>query len=290
MLDSINSSLLGKRLWALVRLVRPLNVLMFAAGVLVGGVMAAGADAGTEPHRWLLLGAVCSAMLVGAGGNVLNDMYDLEHDRINRPTRPLPAGLVTLPTARWLGVFLLLAGVGVGLVVSWGHGVVSLTAAGLLWGYSARLKHQPLIGNITIALMVGLTLWYGSAAVGDLAAAHVGVGFAFFTTLVRELVKDVEDQEGDAKAGSRTLPLVWGTPRVMHLAAAVLGITLLLTPWPFLVLDYSGVFLLFMLAAGGGMLRALALLMSTEAEAHAPVVSRVMKGVMLLGLVGLALA
>ncbi len=279
-----------QRLWAVVQLLRPMNVVMFAAGVVVGGVMAAGAQALMEENGIRLLVASGSAMLVGAGGNAFNDVFDVAHDRINRPARPLPAGRLSMRAAQWMGGVCTVLGVGLGMSLSWLHGALALGAALLLWAYNARMKHRPLVGNVMVSLVVALTLIYGSAAVGGWQAAWVGAGFALLTTLVREVIKDVEDQVGDAEAGSRTLPVVVGAHRALYLAAVLLGLTLLLAPWPFLVLAYSGVFLLFMLAAGGVMLRVLALLVGPDAPPHAAAASRLMKGVMVLGLIGLALA
>jgi geranylgeranylglycerol-phosphate geranylgeranyltransferase len=102
-------------------------------------------------------------------------------------------------------------------------------SAALLWAYSAHLKRRPFVGNLAVALILGLALLYGGLAVGGAAGAAVGAAFAFLTTLAREIVKDVEDLDGDRLGGARTLATTLG-PRptawiaLVPIALAVAGL------------------------------------------------------------------
>lgn len=284
----------------LLRLLRPLNFVLFLAGVALGALLAAGpaAFAGAALGRVLL--AMASAALVGGAANAVNDVYDLEIDRVNRPARPLPAGLVA-PRAAW-GLWAALSGLGVllGLLVSPLHGGLAVGTAGLLWAYSARLKRSPGWGNLAVALVLGLAVVYGALAVRAApGAAWLGAAFAFLTTLAREVAKDVEDAEGDAAGGARTLPLRWGRRPAAALALVVVFSTLFALPVPAFA-GLGSAFLGFALPAAACLLGAAWALLAADAEAASDAdaawrlgaarASAWLKAAMVFGVVALALA
>jgi 4-hydroxybenzoate polyprenyltransferase len=190
---------------------------------------------------------VLAALLVAAAGYIINDYYDVKIDAINRPDR-LVVGRVMRRRHAMLA-HLLLSGVGVVLAaaLSWRLGGVTLGAALLLWGYSARFKRIALVGNLSIAaltaalvLLPELQLLTGQRAVWLYALA------SFLLTVVREIVKDIEDMRGDAQHDCRTLPLVWGVARSKWVAgfflaslgllvAGVIAELLTLGRWPLAV-------------------------------------------------------
>ncbi|MFQ5568380.1 MAG: geranylgeranylglycerol-phosphate geranylgeranyltransferase [Rhodothermales bacterium] len=282
------SSAKMQRIWALARLVRPLNIVMIVAGVALGGLLSGGLGAwqGEEGERLLL--AVLSAACIGAAANSFNDVFDLDIDRVNRPGRPLPAGLVSAAAARLIAVVASVTGVALGGAVSILHGGLALGTVGLLYMYNVRLKSTVLVGNVTVAFVIGLALVYGGWAVGAPGPALVGAGFAFLTTLAREIIKDVEDVEGDAAAGARTLPVAYGVSMAMQCTVAVLLVTLLLTPLPFFLLGYRGLFLILMLGVDALLLWTLWLFWSPQPERHARRISQMLKAVMLAGMIALA--
>jgi geranylgeranylglycerol-phosphate geranylgeranyltransferase len=237
-----------------------------------------------------LLWAAGSAALIGGGANGLNDACDLDVDRVNRPGRPLPAGQAT-PRAAWIvwGVATT-AGIGVSVWLSWPHVVTAVTAAALLYTYNVRWKHIPGLGNAVVALVTGLVLTYGGMAVGPAWPALVGAAFAFLVTLAREIVKDVQDAQGDAATGGRTLPLVWGAGAAWQSAAGVVALTVALTPAPYLALGYPGAYLLGVVLADAALLRAMGVCASTPTPERAERASRLLKGAMALGMMALAVA
>jgi len=110
-----------------------------------------------------------------------------------------------------LHVALSVLGVFVGLFVSWKLAAVNVFSVSILWFYSNLLKRLPFIGNFTVALLTGasiaiILLLYSTNAVLILIYAL----FSFFMTLVREIIKDMEDLKGDNTYGCKTLPIVWG--------------------------------------------------------------------------------
>jgi len=215
-------------------LVRPANVLMAAAGVAVGGVVAVGIErlalpmlGSNLPVVVPLAAAAGSAALFTAAGNVLNDYFDRDTDAVNHPDRPIPAGLVTPIQARRLAVTLFLVSfvalpfVGTSaLVVLWALNLVAMVA------YERTYKGRGLSGNVLIAYLVGSLFLFGGVATTPVVpseALRVGVLalLAAVATLGREIVKDIEDVAGDVDRV--TLPMRMGVGPAATVAAALFG-------------------------------------------------------------------
>jgi geranylgeranylglycerol-phosphate geranylgeranyltransferase len=283
----------------LLGLVRPLNVVMMAMGALIGGLLASGAAALTGAAGVSLLTACIAAAAIGAGANAVNDLFDLEIDRINRPFRPLPSGTISPAGARATWAALSLMGILLATTISWLHASIAAASVALLYLYSAHLKRQPVVGNVAVAVVIGLALPFGGLAVIDASAGGsgpllAGALFAFFTTLSREIIKDVEDASGDAVAGARTLPLVTGPRLAAYLAGALallavaglpLALALQMPPW-FLPLAIPVAALL--IAAAWSMFGVMN--DADRQRALAGRASKRMKSAMLVGLVALAIA
>ncbi len=278
----------------LLRLTRPLNVILFLAATALGGVLVAGGDAfGVDALRALLL-AMVSATLVGAGSNVINDLYDVEIDRVNKPDRPLAKGTVSARAAWGFWVLLSAGGVLFGAMVSPLHAAISAASVALLWGYSAKLKGTILLGNVAVAATIGLGVAFGGLAVG-LARGPLwaGVGLGALIVFAREIAKDVEDTEGDRAGGARTLPIVWGERRALGLSIAVLVLVLAAVPLAAEVVGAS--FYVWGLPLATCVLTALWTLASAMASGEAlrapsRRASGWMKGALVAGIVGLVLA
>jgi len=201
----------------LLRLVRAGNLLVAAAGVLAGGWVALGAV--TVPR---LLGyAALAAVGFGAAGNVMNDLRDVAADRVNRPAgeRPVAAGRVRRETAHLVAAVGVFVGVVAAALVSGTALLVGIAALVVLAIYSPLLKPSGFPGNVAIAAVAGLPLWYGALAVGRPGAGVVPWVLAGWIHLVREIVKDIEDEAGDRVAGRHTLPIRWGARRAGVLTA-----------------------------------------------------------------------
>ncbi len=277
-----------RRVWAHLRVLRPVNIVMIMVGVALGGVLSGSVGALQGAAGTRLLWAALSAALIAGAANSLNDVLDLEIDRINRPERPLPSGLVSVMTARLVWGLGTVAGVALAASLSLTHLALALGAVGLLVVYSVSLKRVLLLGNVVVAFVIGLALVYGGWAVGPPDPAFVGAGFAFLTTLAREMIKDIEDVAGDRAAGARTLPLVYGTQVAARATVGVLFVTLLLTPLPFFLLNYRGLFLLLILAAAALLLYVLWIFPGPEPEERARQASHLLKAVMVTGMAALA--
>lgn len=216
----------GPLLRALPGLVRwPNLAIMLLSLVLVRGPLLLPG----QPLRQALLAPrfgllVVAALVVAAAGYIINDYYDVKIDAINRPSRLVVGRLLRRRHAMLAHVVLSGVGVGLATALSWRLGAVTLGAALLLWGYSARFKRVALVGNVSIAtltaalvLLPELQLLTGQKAVWLYALA------AFLLTVVREIVKDIEDMRGDAQHDCHTLPLVWGVVRSKWVAGGFLA-------------------------------------------------------------------
>jgi geranylgeranylglycerol-phosphate geranylgeranyltransferase len=200
----------------LARLVRAYNLLLAAAGVLAGGWIALGAIALPK----LLLFATVSGVGLGAAGNAVNDLQDIVADRVNAPDRhPLASGRLPAQAAHlviWFGIVL---GIGAAALVSGQQVLVALLALVVMLGYSPLLKRRGVPGNVAVAVVGGLPLFYGALAMGRPVAGIVPWVLAAWLQLSRELVKDLGDEAGDRAAGRRTLPVRVGLPRATRIAS-----------------------------------------------------------------------
>lgn len=201
----------------------------------------------------LLIGA--AIVLIAAGGYVVNDYFDVKIDRINRPDAVVVTHSVSKPAAMRLSVSLSTAGVVCGLASAWllrsmTLGILFVMVPGLLWFYSSSYKRLLIIGNLTIALLAGLTplviafanvaqlkLLYASILPytpleHDLYAWLGGFGlFAFLLTWIREIIKDLQDQMGDRELECHTLPIVWGETWTKVFVTILIAGTLGLIAW-----------------------------------------------------------
>ena len=200
--------------------------------------MALGRETSLDQSGFILL--VMSVVFIMAGGNVINDYFDVEtdaqNDRFNlvavigKRKTLLIYGLLSLSGLAY-GFYLCLR---MDTLQLWS---VHILAFLLLLLYSNRLKSLPLVGNLLIALLCGVVpilpvLFENKSVEGVFQPSFFIVNFlgllAFLATLVRELVKDIEDIEGDEKAGSMTLPLVIGISSSKSLALIFLSMMILL--------------------------------------------------------------
>jgi 4-hydroxybenzoate polyprenyltransferase len=168
---------------------------------------------------WHLAVLSASTMIIAAAGYIINDYYDVKIDLINKPERVVVGRGVSRRYAILLHTALNAVGILFGLVLNWKIAVVNFFSVFMLWLYSNMLKRLPFVGNLVVALLTG-----GSIAIVWLLYPFAGKTslviysmFAFFMTLVREIIKDMEDLKGDNTFGCKTLPIVWGLRRTKNL-------------------------------------------------------------------------
>jgi len=152
-----------------------------------------------------------STVIIAAAGYIINDYYDVKIDLINKPERVVIGKEVARRYALLLHSVLSMVGIGLGFLLSWEIGVINFFSVFLLWWYSNDLKRQPFIGNFVVALLTGLSIFMINVLYpGRQSLVTIYSLFAFAMTLVREVVKDMEDLKGDNTFGCKTLPITWG--------------------------------------------------------------------------------
>jgi 4-hydroxybenzoate polyprenyltransferase len=183
-----------------------------------------------SPTLFYLL--VFASICIAAAGYIINDYFDLDIDEVNKPDKLIIEKYIKRRWAIVLHVLLSLAGFIISCYIGWRLRniyipVFNTLSIATLWFYSTTFKKKILIGNVLISL---LTAWviliitvaeyhfiggmsnYSFVASRLLKVSFVYGGFAFIISLVREVIKDMEDIDGDTRYDGKTMPIVWGIP------------------------------------------------------------------------------
>lgn len=212
---------------------------------------------------------VAATILITAGGYIINDYFDIKTDLINKGEVIVGTAIPRKKALMWHNI-LNLAGVSAGFYISWkaGYfwfGTIFLIVSGLLYFYSASYKRQFLVGNVVVSFLTAmvpmLVVFYewpalyrfysvNAMATPDLSVIFYWVGgfalFAFITTLTREIIKDIEDFEGDMAYGRNTIPVVIGilTAKILAVCIIIITVVLLFLVWHFFLSDNYTLFYL----------------------------------------------
>lgn len=218
-------------------IIRPINLILLAIGMYALDVCVLQPNFNTygilfslNELQFFLL--VLSVVCICAGGYLINDYYDVQTDMINKPDKVF-IGESKLSPASVYRVYMILTGIGFALgvylslaVEFWRLIALYVLAIALLFFYATTFKRIALIGNIIVALLAALSMLmvlvfephlYQLARPGDYYIAEICnrfiltmAAFAFTTTMVREVIKDLEDVQGDRQSGAKTLPVRYG--------------------------------------------------------------------------------
>ena len=243
------SSTMGGSLRAYSDLFRVENSLTGLIGVVIGAVVVNGANF-TAEEGVIVSTFGLSVMFFMFSWNAYNDLTDVENDRVNRPDRPLPSGRVDVASAKVGLILTMLLSLSFLMV-----GLVRLTAmgerdnavySGLIWLFAITLlvlyegiggikglKHAGLIGNFSIALAIGMDVLFGAAGLGgttnDKVLALAGMALAF--SFAREVIKDIEDVEGDFDRITFPKKVGLETARAIAWLLTLLALILLIGPF-----------------------------------------------------------
>ena len=165
---------------------------------------------------------VLIVMSYTAAANAINDVLDIETDKINRPSRPIPSKNLKKETASKISFALFLIGSILSLQLSSAAQFISIVISmPLMIVYSTNLKSKPLIGNITVSFIIGLSFIFCGAAFKNISPMWTPGLLAFSLTLIREIVKDIADLEGDLVGKCRTYPIKYGLEAAVKLVFAL---------------------------------------------------------------------
>ena len=221
---------------------------------------------------------VLATVFTAAGGYAINDYFDRKMDQVNKPRSLIVGKLIYPRHAMAYHLIFTISGIILGTWVAYRTelfflSVIFIMVSGLLWFYSTTYKKELLLGNIIVALLTGMVPFlvlvyelpllaraYGSDVSPLVRSLLIWISgfslFAFLLNLIREIVKDAEDFEGDQAFGKNTVPVVWGMKAMRQITVALIVITtaLLAATWKFLIpgtvtLIYFLLLLVFPLAA-----------------------------------------
>ena len=214
---------------------------------------------------------VLSTVLIAAAGYIINDYFDMRADRINKPDKMSIGKKISRRVAIVLHWLFNIIGVCLGAFVAyrmhvafnimWKLAILNLIVSVSLWYYSTTFKRQVLTGNIVISLLTALVIvivWLfefyavnsSTDTIRDMIIVFRSIImpyfiFAFIISLVRELIKDIEDMEGDTKIFCQTFPITYGVEKTRNLIGALVIIILLLLGYAMYIVYIRGVALVF---------------------------------------------
>lgn len=198
---------------SLLRISRPINLLLVAFTQLMTAYFLVETSQTGLPvlEDFKLYILILSTLIITAAGYMINDYYDVKIDYVNRPNEVIVGKGIKRRVVIFLHTIFNFTGIGLGVLVAPRIGLVNFIAAFLLWLYSNQLKRKPFIGNLTVAFLTGLSVYLVAFYYqkNELLVFTYAI-FAFFLNLIREIIKDIEDRDGDRKHGCQTLPIVLG--------------------------------------------------------------------------------
>ena len=253
---------------------------------------------------------VLATILIAAAGNIINDIYDIETDLVNKPEKVIINKTLSEKTALNLFIALNLLGVGLGFYLSnvierSGFAVIFVLISALLYIYASYLKQTFLLGNILVSALVGLSILI--VPVFDLIPSLTSFNrelyldifkiaftyaiFAFMINLLREIIKDIEDVNGDYKAQMKTLPILIGRDRTTMVVFALSFIPLLAVVNYIVSQLYNNMLavIYFLIFVVGPMLYFTIKVFSGEQKKDYQYLSNVLKVIMLFGVLSLLL-
>ena len=220
-------------------MLRPVNLALGALAVLItAALMPVWPD-------WSTIGwTIATVLAFNAAANALNDYFDYPTDMVNRPGRPLASGALPQEAGWLLAVVLFATGaLAVFQLPPAARHIALFIALPLMVLYTPLFKGLPLVGNAVIAAILGLSFLFAGAAFGHLELMWAPFGLAAGFTLLREVVKDVEDLAGDMEAGVGTFAMRWGVPAGIKLALVLTLFLMFGCLLPYILVIYGTTYL-----------------------------------------------
>ena len=273
-----------------IEILRPGNALMGAISIILVAII-------DKTISIPIILAMITVFFETAAGNVINDYFDYNIDLVNKPERPIPSGRISLKNGRNYAYLLFLAGTICGFLISYLTGnwipfIIVLIADVILYLYAYKLKATPLIGNLAVGFMTGFGFVFGGFTINNpsIVATSIFLGFfAFVMTTAREIIKDIEDVEGDKKDGARTLPIIIGKRTPAILATILIIVDCALCPLLYIYHIFGILYLVIIAIAVILFIYSAILILKSQDEATAHKSSKLLKIGMLVAFLSFAL-
>ena len=253
---------------------------------------------------------IISTLCIAAGGYIINDIYDIETDAINKPNKVVIGKSITESTANKLYIAFTFIGVCLGFYLSNKVGKppffgLFVIIAASLYVYASYLKQIAVVGNIIVSVLVALSLLIvgifelipaitienKTAQSTMLEVLTDFAVFAFLINFIREIVKDIQDVDGDHKAGMQTLPILFGKMRTSKIAMVLTLITIAIIVYylvSFLFMHVT-VILYFLIAVVGPLIYIAIKMFTAENKIHFKHISFMLKLVMITGMLAMVI-
>ncbi len=229
-----------------INILRPLNLVFSALSVIIVAYLT---------HHLSQTATIIHVVIVvvtfAGASNILNDIFDINIDKKNQPHRPLPSGEISV----WAALVYMLALYFTGIYTVFNLSPLAIEIALVvvlptLVLYTPLFKRIPLIGNMAVAAVLGLVFLFSEAAfTGMVSTMWVPAWLAFGLTFIRELVKDVEDVEGDKLNGAKTFPVRFGVQKSLYLVYLLIIVFCLLWWIPYFNNMYGNIYAMTLLFA-----------------------------------------
>ena len=268
---------------------RPLNSTLSGFAVAIGALAALSAPLTSIQIRYIITGCITTAF-ISAYGYTINDIFDIEIDKINMPHRPMPSGSVTLTGAKWFAVIMVILGIGSASLIDIPAVLLAIFGIILLYLYAATLKRSGFPGNLVVALLASIPFVFGGFVTQSYTTLIFPASFAFLINLGRELIKDIEDVHGDSTEDVQSVALKYGVKPARNFAYVILFALIVIIPIPILSGYYTSIpFLIAVLAIFGAIIYTISFTFNkTEDEIilGTTKTKRILKTCMSIGVVG----
>ncbi len=284
-----------KKIRAIFKLSRPTNCILTAISVTIGAIcsdlliLENVFQTNKNSTLELLIKAILSATLINAAGNAINDWRDKSIDLINRPDRPLPAGQLKSSGAILFASVTATMGLILSSSITPVHLVITVLVVGLLLIYSLWLKDSVFYGNLLVGLVSSSTFPFGAFVLGDIKRAWIPASFSLLFHIGREIIKDVEDIDGDQKQGLKTLPIVCGVITAQKITLAIFSFLATFTLWPFFAGIYGSIYLTLVIIYNAVIIFVFYLFIRNQTNISDGKLGRILKIAMILGLTAIAI-
>jgi geranylgeranylglycerol-phosphate geranylgeranyltransferase len=222
---------------AYLEILRPFNAIMGVIAVLLVAIISG------DFNIYVPIACVIVFIFTGAG-NAINDYVDHKIDAINKPERPIPSGRISLNAAAIYATSLFIIATIMSLIIGIIPGIIVILSAVLMFLYAYKLKTSCLVGNLSIAFLTGLCFVFAGVVLGTIFLSILLGFYAFLMTMAREIVKDMEDVEGDSIEGATTFPIRFGMKSSSILAAFFMILASLTSPALYLIGIFNIIYLL----------------------------------------------
>ena len=270
-------------LLAYIKILRPINMLLASLSVIITAYLTE-----TLSKPTIVINSIIVVSLFVGASNILNDIFDVRIDKKNKPQRPLAAKTISIISA-WIYLTILYsAGILISFKLSSLATIIALfIALPLLLAYTPFIKGIPIMGNMVVALLLGVVFLFSEAALTNtINIMWMPAILAFSLMLIREIIKDIEDLKGDMSDNVKTFPVLYGINSSLQIVYFLIVFFCILWWLPYLKGIYGNVYaFLLLLGVEIPLIFCIFFLLKNPTSSGCALVSRAMKWITFNGMI-----